>query len=170
MRQLLSVIFSLFLLAACNKTDAPEANIHAPSEAPVIASDNVIPNSVTSNNIKDGTYCFSKLFNRDVTDVQLTIVGDVITGSMNRLPYEKDSAKGTLKGTKNPAGEFDLMYDYMIEGSQQTETKIMKIEGGKLLIKVGELLDPKEDGSLVYKDVSQAKYSEILEKVACKAN
>ena len=78
----------------------------------------MIPNSVTSNNIKDGTYCFRKLFNRDVTDVQLTIVGDAITGSMNRLPYEKDSAKGTLKGTKNPAGEFDLMYDYMIEGSR----------------------------------------------------
>ena len=170
MRQLLSVIFSLFLLAACNKTDTPKANIHALSEAPVIASDNVIPNSVTSNNIKDGTYCFRKLFNRDVTDVQLTIVGDAITGSMNRLPYEKDSAKGTLKGTKNPAGEFDLMYDYIIEGSQQTETKIMKIEDEKLLIKVGELLDPKDDGSLAYKDVSQAKYSEILEKVVCKAN
>ena len=105
-----------------------------------------------------------------MTDVQLTIVGDVITGRMNRLPYEKDSAKGTLKGTKNPVGEFDLMYDFMIEGIQQTETKIMKIEGDKLLIKVGELLNPKDDGSLVYKDVSQAKYSEILEKVACKAN
>ena len=170
MRQLLSAIFSLFLLVACNKADTPKANIHEPSGAPVITSDNVIPNSVTSNNIKDGTYCFSRLLNRDVTDVQLTTVGDVITGNMNWLPYEKDSAKGTLKGTKNTAGEFDLMYDYMIEGSQQTETKIMKIEGDKLLIKVGELLDQKDDGSLVYKDVSQAKYSEILEKVACKAN
>ena len=46
----------------------------------------------------------------------------------------------------------------------------MKIESDKLLIKVGELLDQKDDRSLVYKDVSQAKYSEILEKVACKAN
>ena len=160
MRHLILSVFSLFLLVACNKTDAPEANIHAPSGASII----------TSNNIKDGTYCFSKLFNGDITDIQLTIVGDAITGSMNWLPREKDSARGTLKGTKNAAGEFDLVYDYMIEGVQQTETKIMKIEGDKLLIKVGELLDPKEDGSLVYKDVSQAQYSEILEKVACKAN
>ena len=98
------------------------------------------------------------------------IVGDVITGNMNWLPYEKDSAKGALKGTKNTAGEFDLTYGYMIEGIQQTETKIMKIENEKLLIKVGELLDLKYDGHLIYKDVSQAKYSEILEKVACKAN
>jgi hypothetical protein len=160
MRQLLSAIFSLFLLAACNKTDAPETNIHAPSGASIIVS----------NIVKDGTYCFSKLFNRDVTDVQLTIAGDTVTGKMDSVPFEKDSARGTLKGTKSAAGEFDLIYDYMIEGTQQTETKVMKIEGDKLLIKVGELLDPKEDGSLVYKDVGQAKYSEILEKVACKAN
>ncbi len=164
MRQLLSVIFSLFLLVACNKTDAPEANIHAPSGMPILTSDNV-----ASNNIKDGTYCFSKLFNRDVTDIQLTILGSTITGVMNWLPYEKDSARGTLKGTKNAAGEFDLMYDYMIEGSQQTEIKVMKIENEKLLIKVGEL-DPNHDGHLIYKDVSQAKYSETLGKVACKAN
>ena len=58
----------------------------------------------------------------------------------------------------------------MIEESKQTETKIMKIEDDKLLIKVGELLDLKEDRSLVYKYKSQVKHSEILEKVACKAN
>jgi hypothetical protein len=73
-----------------------------------------------------------------------------------------------LQGCRNAVGELDLMYDYMIEGSQQTETKIMKIEDGKLLVKVGELQDPKNDGNLVYKDVSQAKYSEVLESISCK--
>ena len=58
----------------------------------------------------------------------------------------------------------------MIEGGKQAETKIMKIEGEKLLIKVGGLLDKKNDRSLVYNDVSQTKFLEILEKVACKAN
>jgi hypothetical protein len=72
-----------------------------------------------------------------------------------------------LQGFKNAAGELDLIYDYMIEGSQQTETKIMKIEDGKLLIKIGELLDPKYDGNLVYKDVSQATFSEVLEATSC---
>src|SRR5688500_7611429 len=122
MRQLSLAIFSLFMLAACDKTDAPEANIHEPSSVPVI----------TSNNIKDGTYCFNKLFNQDVTTVALTIAGNAVSGRMDRVPYEKDSARGTLQGFKNAAGELDLRYDYMIEGSQQTETKIMKIEDGKL--------------------------------------
>jgi hypothetical protein len=163
MHKLFFAIFALFLLIACNKTDAPEANIHEPSSAPV-----VISNKATSNNALDGTFCFSKIWNKDITDVRLAIVGDAVTGVMNWIPYEKDGARGTLTGTTNAAGEFDLMYDYIIEGSQQTETKIMKIEDGKLLIKMGELQDLKYDGNLTYKDVSQAKYSETLEKVDCK--
>jgi hypothetical protein len=162
MRYPLLAIFVLISLDACNKSDAPEANIHARSGLPV-----VIANNETSSDIKDGTYCFSKLFNQDVTDIQLTILGRSVTGKMDWIPYEKDSARGTLQGFKNAAGELDLVYDYMIEGSQQTETKIMKIENGKLLVKVGELLDPKYDGNLVYKDVNQAQFTEVLEPVQC---
>ena len=159
MRSLFFVISSLFFLTACHQTDVPETNIQEPSSAIV----------VNKNSLQDGTYCFSKFYNKDVTDVQLTILGSAVTGKMDWVPYQKDSARGTLKGSKNAAGEMDLMYDYMIEGNQQTETKVMKIEDAKLLIKVGELLDPKNDGNLVFKDVSQAKYSEFLEKVDCKS-
>ena len=159
MRSLFFAISSLFFLTACHQTDVPETNIQEPSSAIV----------VNKNSLQDGTFCFSKFYNKDVTDVQLTILGSAVTGKMDWVPYQKDSARGTLKGNKNAAGEMDLMYDYMIEGNQQTETKVMKIEDGKLLIKVGELLDPKNDGNLVFKDVNQAKYSEVLEKVDCKS-
>ncbi len=158
MRYIYLAILCSLLLTACGKTDAPEANIYAPSGVP----------AMMSNNIKDGTYCFSKLFNQDVTDVELTLLGSAVIGKMDWIPYQKDSARGTLQGFKNTAGELDLIYDYMIEGSQQTETKIMKMKEGKLLVKVGELLDPKNDGNLIYKDVSQAKFSEMLEPVKCK--
>lgn len=163
MSHLLLPIFSLFLFTACGKAGTPEANTHASSGVPV-----AITSHMASNNTQDGTYCFSKLFNQDVTDVQLTILGSAVTGKMNWIPYEKDGARGTLQGFKNETGELDLIYEYMIEGNQQTETKIMKIEDGKLLVKVGELLDPKNDGNLVYKDVNQAKYSEVLEATRCK--
>jgi hypothetical protein len=163
MHHLYLVIISLFLLAACNKTDMPDANIHEPPSISIAEN-----NNQAFINIQDGTSCFRKQFNQDVTDIQLTIVGSDVTGKMDWIPYEKDSARGTLQGTKNAAGELDLIYDYMIEGSQQTETKIMKIEDGKLLVKVGELQDPKNDGNLVYKDVNQAEYSEVLEATSCK--
>lgn len=150
--------FSLLLaLAACKQDTAPQANKQA-LPAPVEAVENSL----------DGTFCFSNRFNQDATDVQLTILDGAVTGKMDWIPYEKDSARGTLRGYENAAHELDLLYDYVIEGSQQTETKIMKIENGKLLIKHGELLDPKNDGNLIYKDPSQAEFSEILETVKCK--
>lgn len=152
------IIFAILLLIACDKKDALQANNHAPAGVPI----------KTLNILKNGSYCFSKLFNQDVTDVQLTILGSAVTGKMDWIPYQKDSARGTLQGAINDAGELDLMYDYMIEGSQQTETKVMKIDDGKLLLKVGELLDPNNNGNLVYKDVSQAKFSEVLAPVECK--
>lgn len=115
----------------------------------------------------DGTFCFLKAENRDTTRVSLTVNGATVSGEMVWRPYEKDGAVGTLTGAKNANGEFELLYDYMIEGSQQTETKVMKIENGQLLIKTGELEDPKNDGNLRYKDVSKATYAETLPAVDC---
>ncbi len=169
---LLSVFIFLALLG-CEKNKTPEANMQASSgEIDALANSEkaiqkIETQSTAQPNIPDGSYCFLKKFNQDVTDVKLVFAGDAITGVMNWVPYQKDSARGTLKGTKNQASEFDLMYDYMIEGNQQTETKRMKMESGKLFIKTGELSDPNNNGNLVYKDVNQAKYSEMLEPVDC---
>ena len=55
-----------------------------------------------------------------------------------------------------------------IEGSRQSETKIMKIEGGKLSIKQGELINPKNNGNTVFKDASKAVYKTVLMKTNCK--
>ncbi len=113
-------------------------------------------------------YCFLATFNKDSTFVNLTISGSNVNGIMHWQPYQKDGAIGILTGKRNSNGEMELLYDYMIEGNKQTETKIMKLEDGKLLIKKGELLDPNNDGHLIFKDASKATYSEVLEKVDCK--
>lgn len=122
--------------------------------------------NVSSPAITD--FCFLKAENKDTTQINLHIKDNTVTGIMNWIPYEKDGARGTLKGTKNANGELELLYDYIIEGSKQTETKIMKIEGDQLLVKIGELEDPKNDGNLRYKNANTATYTETLSKVACK--
>lgn len=128
-----------------------------------------IQSEVKDTTIVDkGHFCFLYAENRDTTYVSLMIDGTKVSGEMTWQPYEKDGAIGTLSGTKLDSGELELMYSYVIEGSNQTETKVMKMDGNRLLMKVGELLDPNNDGNLVYKDVTQASYSEILQKVACK--
>ena len=120
------------------------------------------PNSV------EGTFCFLKVENKDSTKVTLTITGNDVKGEMIWNPYQKDGATGTLTGTKNASGELELMYNYMIEGSNQSETKVMKIENGELLVKEEPLEDLQNDGNMRYKDVSKAVYSEKLSKVICK--
>jgi hypothetical protein len=90
--------------------------------------------------VNNGTFCFLYAENKDTTYVSLMIDGTKVSGEMTWQPYEKDGARGTLSGTKLDSGELELMYAYMIEGSNQTETKVMKIDGDRLLIKVGELL------------------------------
>jgi hypothetical protein len=108
-------------------------------------------------------FCFFKNQNRDITKITLRIDDKKVTGTMDWVPYEKDSGRGTLSGTLLPDGQMDLMFDYMIEGSHQTETKIMKIENNKLFIKHGELEDKKYNGNLTYKDPEKAVYNEIIE-------
>ena len=112
--------------------------------------------------------CFLRAINKDSTTVSLIINGTEVSGEMIWNPYQKDGATGTLTGTKAENGEMNLMYNYMIEGNKQSETKIMKIENGTLMIKKGELLDPKNDGNMVYKDASKAKFTETLTKTTCK--
>ena len=156
----LVAIISL-LFAAC-KNSTEEKMINDSSE--IAIGDTKPTNGSTTT---DGRFCFMSALNKDTTTVQFVIVGDKVSGNMRWNPYQKDGAKGTLSGSKKSNDELELVYDYMIEGNQQTETKIMKIEKGELLIKKGELEDPKNDGHLRYKDVSKASFTEKLSAVDC---
>ena len=115
----------------------------------------------------EGKRCFMSAINKDTTRVSIQIDGDKVTGDMVWLPYEKDKRVGTLLGTKNANGELELIYNFMQEGMSQTETKIMKVENDVLLIKHGDLEDPKNDGNMRYKDVSKAAFSEKIPKADC---
>lgn len=108
------------------------------------------------------TMCFRKTFNQDTTTVKLTLKGDTVEGTMVWQPWQKDGGRGTLKGMRDANGEMNLLFDYMIEGVKQTETKIMKLDGDKLLVKVGELQDLKNDGNLTFNDVTKAVYKDTL--------
>ena len=130
------------------------------------------PTATTENTKKAeefiGVYCFMKAENKDTTIVKLNFLADEdIRGEMIWNPFEKDGAKGELKGKLNANREMELKYDYVIEGSHQTETKIMKIVGDTLSIKQGELVDPKNDGNLIFKDASKATYNSFLTKTKC---
>ena len=127
----------------------------------VIATDTIATATQTT---KEEKLCFEYKFKKDITTVQLVIKGDEVTGKMDWLPWEKDGARGTLKGKKF-GNEIKVDYDYMIEGSNQSEEKVFVLEGDKLLEKTGELED--KNGKLVMKDPTKATVTQTLNKVVC---
>jgi methionine-rich copper-binding protein CopC len=155
----IALVIMIMGIVFLTKNNQP-AHINQQPEQPVVVQETK-PEPIPQNQ----ELCFSKNVNKDITTVTLTISGDTVTGKMDWVPFEKDSARGTLSGTLQN-GEMNLLYDYTIEGAHQTEEKIMKIENGNLLIKHGELEDPKYNGNLIYKDKASAMYSEILEPCA----
>ena len=148
----------LLVLSACQSNKTETADSKTMSSVDTVAT-------ATKPVIMEQTLCFEQKLNKDITTVKLIINGDAVTGEMNWTPWEKDGASGTLKG-KKIGDEIIADYDYMIEGSNQSEEKIFKLEGDKLLVKVGELMDGK-NGKLIMKDPAKARFSETLIKVKC---
>lgn len=148
----------LLVLSACQSNKTETADSKTMSSVDTVAT-------ATKPVIMEQTLCFEQKLNKDITTVKLIINGDAVSGEMNWTPWEKDGASGTLKG-KKIGDEIIADYDYMIEGSNQSEEKIFKLEGDKLLVKVGELMDGK-NGKLIMKDPAKARFSETLIKVKC---
>lgn len=153
---------ALIIFVALTACQSKKAETEMTDTTSVMSADTVATATKPST---DETLCFELKEGKDLTTVKLIMKGDEITGEMNWTPWEKDGAVGTLKG-KKVGDEIVADYDYVIEGSNQSEEKIFKIEGDKLLIKDGELIEGK-DGKLKMKDPAKATFKETLVKVKC---
>lgn len=120
--------------------------------------------STTTTATSDGTVCFVEALGQDSTFVKLQLSGNTVTGDMHWQPYQKDGAVGTLQG-KRSGDTLVLNYNYVIEGSQQIEEKIMVLSGQQLLILSGELQDL--NGRLSLKNPAQATVASTLSRVDC---
>lgn len=130
-------------------------------DSTIASADSVATATSTADS---GAYCFMEAIGKDTTIVTFSVLDGKVEGEMRWLPYEKDGAVGTIKGTIS--GEtITVDYDYVIEGSQQVEEKIFVLQGDKLLEKSGELED--KNGKLVMKDPAKATIGATLTKVNC---
>jgi hypothetical protein len=114
--------------------------------------------------VKADTFCYEDKIAKDVFSVKLIVAGDDVTGTLDYTYYQKDGAHGTLKGKKT-GDEIVAMYDASIEGSQQKEEVIFKMEADKLSRKNGPM--SKKDGVMKIKDPAKAKFSEVFKKIDC---
>lgn len=117
------------------------------------------------------TTCWENRLGQDLTAIQLTINGSDVSGYMAWEPYEKDGARGSLKGTKT-GDIITAMFDYMIEGNIQAEEVMFKLADGKLMKANNELEQkagvPEEKAIvLVIKDKTNIKWDEVFTNADC---
>jgi uncharacterized lipoprotein NlpE involved in copper resistance len=153
-----TILVLIFFAIACQNNKTNQTAENTATTAPVNANEEAL----------NGDYCFQSAVNRDTTTVRFRVLSaDDIRGEMIWNPWQRDGAVGTLTGKMISKNEMELLYAYVIEGANQTETKIMKVENNQLHIKAGELIDPNNDGNLKFKDATKAVYKETLSKINC---
>jgi len=160
--RVLLLLLTFSLLWACKNDSTPQKADSI--KEPVIETKEPEETVLTTN------YCFVATSGvnanyQDTTTVKLTIIGKEVIGTYNWIPAGKDAARGTLTGTIDNK-IITAIYDYVIEGSQQKEEMILKMQINQLLVKRGELAEM--DGVLKLKDPANAKFSEAIPRVICR--
>lgn len=124
--------------------------------------------------IQDGlaeqqTLFFAQENAKEYTRIALVIDGDQVTGTQNWLPKQPDGhgAHGTLEGIITGGGIIQVLYSYTIEGSDQSEEEVLKLEGDKLFIGEGQLReDPKDNSRLNLQEPNKVAFKKALKKIA----
>jgi hypothetical protein len=114
------------------------------------------------------TLFFAQENAKEYARIALTIDGDQVTGTQNWLPKQPDGhgAHGTLDGIITGGGIIQVLYSYTIEGSEQAEEEVLKLDGDKLFIGEGQLReDPKNSSRLNLKDPNKVAFKKALKKI-----
>ncbi|MFD2163543.1 hypothetical protein ACFSJU_14130 [Paradesertivirga mongoliensis] len=102
------VILLAFVFTSCN-TDHKTGSADAQTDSAVLLT-------------QEKTLCFLRLegaSKRDSSIIHIKINGDSIDGTFNHLPYEKDSRKGTIAGTRKD-DTIRALWSFMQEGMNDT--------------------------------------------------
>jgi hypothetical protein len=100
----------------------------------------------------------------ETTRVSLSIEGEDVNGIQTWEVPDAHGTTGSLEGTMEEGGILRLRHDYTIEGSDQSEEVIYKLEGDSLLLGEGELVET-NGGLLKLKDPSQVEFTKTLMRI-----
>lgn len=115
------------------------------------------------------TLFFARENAKESTRISLTIEGDKVSGTQNWLPTAPDGhgAHGVINGKVAEGGIMRVLFEYTIEGSEQAEEEVLKLDGDKLFIGEGQLkVDPKNESRMNLEDPSKVVFKKALTKIA----
>ncbi len=153
-------IFAILVGCEPKKADSSASTVNVPPPPAMPKVD-----SIAAVIVKADTMCFQFNFKKDVSLVKLILAGDNASGDYHWHPNEKDGGHGTFKGKKT-GNMINADWTYMIEGATQTQEIVFKLDGDKILMGEGELVE--KGTKLVYKDAAKLKYTDVYKKVDCK--
>ena len=122
------------LLFSCKKENTDTAVTTTPTEETVITDNSETVENTNDDVIANGNYCYLHALNNDSIKVKVNLDGDKISGDLDRIPFQKDRAKGTFTGTKRTDGKFDVDFNYMQEGMDQNAKLVFDIDDDELEI------------------------------------
>jgi hypothetical protein len=96
--------------------------------------------------------------------VALWVSGEAAGGTQFNGSAETHSAYGNLTAVVRPDGIIHATWNYDIEGSEQSEEQLLKLDGDTLYIGSGEL-EERGPGQMVLKDPAKVVFEKALKEV-----
>ncbi len=100
----------------------------------------------------------------ETTRVSLYIEGEDVSGIQTWEVPDAHGTQGSLEGKAGEEGILRLRHDYTIEGSDQSEEVIYKLQGDTLHLGEGELVET-NSGLLKLKDPSKVEFTKTLKRI-----
>lgn len=100
----------------------------------------------------------------ETTRVSLFIEGEDVGGIQTWEVPDAHGTRGSLEGKAGEGGLLRLRHDYVIEGADQSEEVIYKLEGDTLLLGEGELVET-NGGLLKLKDPAKVEFTKALKRI-----
>jgi phage gp45-like len=120
--------------------------------------------SVLGGNVLADTKFYELNTPEESTRVALSIEGDEVYGSKSWIPAgDVHGAEGTFSGTVKD-GLITAVYQFIIEGSDQSEEVVFKLDGETLSIGEGELVEG-EAGLLKLKAPDEVTFEKSLKEI-----
>lgn len=110
------------------------------------------------------TLYFESATGGETTRVVLYLEGQEVSGRQTWEIPDTHGTEGSLKGRREDGGILRLVHRYTIEGSDQAEEVVYKLDERGLLLGEGELIEDR-DGVLRLKDPGKVKFTKTLARV-----
>jgi hypothetical protein len=148
------ILVVTFIFWACN-----------PPPSPAISGDTSIPKKDTTKSLAATIAgCYEYNIGQDTVRLTLQLEGNLVSGDLFYDMYEKDKARGTLKGTIQDS-LIETSYLFNSEGMDSESEVFFRFKNDSLYL--GEGPQGIKDGKAVFLDRSKILFKTAFRKINC---